>query len=345
MNTPEQSAETNPSTTVDKQQPAGFWIRCGAFTLDSLLTLLGSVIIGFLLTGSYWFEYPSLLSIVTVFVLFIIIHIFSPGKFIAGIAVVRIDGSLLTYFRRIARGMGPGMLISLLAMQFSSMGHHAFPEVFVSFGVLIMGILVAIAALPRKRAMHDYLTGTCVVYIKNISLWRKAVVVCMGVSILVFTAISTQTILLEWVNTLYDDKLEPNNTPETATPLTLGKSVDGRVISGNPDYFSVEAKSGQTIVFQLINLGGTKDWARFKVLDSHTKILYEDNIRPLTYNEREHPSPEIYPDVKLSENLGYELSVSIKLQGVYYLVIDESKFHDKPIFWKYRLTANIDSKE
>jgi hypothetical protein len=79
------------------------------------------------------------------------------GKMAAGIAVMRMDGSPLTYL--VCLGRWAGYLVS----------------------TLLAGLgFVAAAFTDKKRALHDYLAGTRVVYIQEVGAARKAMVVILG---------------------------------------------------------------------------------------------------------------------------------------------------------------------
>ncbi|MBI4802379.1 MAG: RDD family protein [Elusimicrobia bacterium] len=347
MNTTERPTETN-SLPVAETRPAGFWIRCGAFTTDFLLAFLIPLIISWLLSNISNFVDSDAYSICSVFALFAIINVFfSVGKHLAGIDIVRIDGSLLTRYIRLERCLlGPALVALLIMLWFyPSINTHVEAPFSVYFGLFVMGILLVPAALPRKRALHDYLTRTHVAYVKEINLWRKAAVICIGFPLVIFYIVISVN-LTRWGKALYDAKLEPNNSPETATRLNPEQSVDGRAVSRNPNVFSVEAKAGQIITFYIENHGGPMDRAAFKVLTPKKKTLYEDILRLHThYSEIIRPSLETYPDVTLSINkeLDYELRVIAKMEGTYYLIINEYAQRGSriPLVWKYHLTTTV----
>ncbi|MDD5658159.1 MAG: RDD family protein, partial [Elusimicrobia bacterium] len=80
------------------------------------------------------------------------------GKMAAGVAIVRMDGSPLTYLRCLGRWAG--YLLSGI--------------------VLGLGFIIA-AFTSRKRALHDYLADTRVVYIEPIGTGRKALLIALAV--------------------------------------------------------------------------------------------------------------------------------------------------------------------
>lgn len=351
MNTTEQFTGTSPQHAAIVQ-PAGFWIRCGAFAIDLLLALFIPLMLSWPLSYVSDLIYSDAYNIGGVYAVFIIIHGFSLGKRMAGIEVVRIDGLLMTRFShiRVVRCiLGPAMVALLITLQiYPSVSTHVEPPISIYFGLFVASILFAPAALPRKRALHDYITGTRAVYVNKINLWRKAAIICVGLPLVAFYTTLSITNLTQWGNSLYDDKLEPNDSPETAMRLTFGQSVEGRAISKNPDVFAVEVKAGQTILFRVENRGGPADRALFTVLDPQKKILYEDILQLHThYSSIIHPAPGTYPDVTLlmHEDFDYELRLIAKVTGVYYLVVNECAQRGSriPFVWKYRLVANIDS--
>lgn len=190
MNTTEQVTKTDPPPAVEAQRLAGFWVRCGAFAIDFLLAAFMAFIISELVSFAELWSFDGTFSII-LFSAYVPISIFSPGKSIAGITVVRLDGTQLTCFRRLIRCLAGPALITLLVVLLLMLHLHfpyatgfdyayAEPPGWFVLGSLVLGIIFALAALPGKRALHDYLIGTRVVYIKEISWWRKTLVICAG---------------------------------------------------------------------------------------------------------------------------------------------------------------------
>lgn len=142
----------------DDAAPAGFWIREGAYMIDG--ALLGSVCM------ALRYALPDILAVIVQVglsagyysVLPVINTGQTPGKMLAGIAVVRRDGAPLSYAHTLVRWVG--YLVSGIAM----------------------GLGFALAAFtPEKRGVHDYMAGTRVVHVGNVAKGRKIFVIVFGV--------------------------------------------------------------------------------------------------------------------------------------------------------------------
>ena len=136
----------------------GFWIRWGAIILDYLImlpvTLLLSFAVGFARPSLVIYNTPSgilpaLAFQGVIYVLYGVYDVFfvgrygaTPGKLICGLRVVRSDGSRVTYGRAIGR---------------------FFARFFLEKFTLYIGYLIA-AFDGEKRAMHDYICDTRVVF-------------------------------------------------------------------------------------------------------------------------------------------------------------------------------------
>ncbi len=140
-------------------KPAGFWIRAGAYTLDCLLTfsvassiqmtiillkgpqvLVG--VVGFLVPAFYFSVMTALLGR-------------TLGKMAGGMAVRGPENAPVDAGRAIGR-------------------YFAY---FLSALPAGLGFFAA-AFTKDKRALHDYLAGTRVVYVMEIPTWRKVLVSC-----------------------------------------------------------------------------------------------------------------------------------------------------------------------
>lgn len=137
-----------------------------------------------------------------------------------------------------------------------------------------------------------------------------------------------------------DDALEPNDTAETATRLTMGEPIEARVIQDNPDVFVVAAGPGQTLIFDLVSLG-EEDCNSFKVVGPGGLTKYEDENH---FCGRVGELPIVQPGGKL-ELLGegaYRLTIHADAEGDYFLYVWE-RGHADNIFtysWHYRLTVS-----
>jgi uncharacterized RDD family membrane protein YckC len=147
-----------PPLEGDEAAEAGFWIRVGAYMIDgaligsvcmalrfALLDLL-AVIVQVALSAGYYAVLPVINAGQT------------PGKMLAGLAIVRDDGTPLTYMHTGVRWVG--YLVSGIAM----------------------GLGFALAAFtPRKRGVHDYMAGTRVVHVGDVAKGRKIAIIVFGV--------------------------------------------------------------------------------------------------------------------------------------------------------------------
>lgn len=141
--------------------PAGFWIRLGAFVIDA--AFLFSIDVFLLYSSGIRFGLPTRLGSMVVSTLYFGLTTGawgqSFGKMLAGVAVVRDeDGGPIGYPRAFGRALA-----------------H-----FVSGIVLGMGYFVA-AFTPEKRALHDFMAGTRVVFPQPVAAWRKTAIVSTGV--------------------------------------------------------------------------------------------------------------------------------------------------------------------
>lgn len=145
--------------------PAGFWIRCGAYMIDGVLISLVQALVGLLFAFA---SAPPLLGNLFGSLLGIAYFVWMPaaysgqtlGKMAAGVAVVRTDGSPLTYMRCLGRWAG--YLVSGITM---------------GIGFLMAGVT------GQKRALHDYIAGTRVIYVQAVGAGRKAAVIIFGFAI------------------------------------------------------------------------------------------------------------------------------------------------------------------
>ncbi len=143
------------AATADRSL-AGFAVRAGAYFIDALVGIFPMAVL--LLFGvpfsSHWIRWASWL-------IFLIDWVWMPatfqgqtiGKMIVGIRIVRIDGSSLTYLRCLGRWAAQTCL---------------YP------GCILVG------CTKQKRALHDYLVGTRVIYLPMTSAGRKALGELLG---------------------------------------------------------------------------------------------------------------------------------------------------------------------
>jgi len=139
-----------------------------------------------------------------------------------------------------------------------------------------------------------------------------------------------------------EDALEPNDTPETATPLSPGLPIEARAVQDNLDVFVFEAGPDQAIVFTFEHLGND-NCAAFTVTAPDSQVLYRDNN---SFCGREFTTPTAVEGAGLQSTPagGYILRVPAREQGQYLLTIDERGEVDNvfDFFWDYRLTAALE---
>lgn len=144
-----------------------------------------------------------------------------------------------------------------------------------------------------------------------------------------------------------DDALEPNDSPESATPLTPGQPVEARANQGNPDVFSVEAPEGRTLVF-LAESRGLENCPAFTVTGPGGQALFEDVH---SHCSRVAEEPRKAEGVEFHMRFGagtsaeaYELRIPTAQPGRYLLTILEQGRADNvaAFSWDYRLTARVE---
>ncbi|MBW1810172.1 MAG: RDD family protein [Deltaproteobacteria bacterium] len=140
---------------------AGFWTRCAALTLDTLIVtcvvvamiLLSSVLLGDRATSGFLFfaqKISTLMLALLIYAFFLVAYLTlfaryggqSAGKMVMGIRVVGLDGHAISTFQAIRRAIG--MLLSAF--------------------VGLAGFFWTAFDLKR-RGWHDYIGGTLVVYV------------------------------------------------------------------------------------------------------------------------------------------------------------------------------------
>lgn len=145
------------SAEIDHEPPAaGFLLRAGAFMLDGFLIFLVQIAISLVFivsgVGVTLGKLLGLLIPITYYTLTTVrLQGQTPGKRVAGIAVCRMDGTLLGYPRAAGR---------YLAYFLSSLPAG-------------LGFLAA-AFTDKKRALHDFVCDTRVVTVSEIGMGRKA---------------------------------------------------------------------------------------------------------------------------------------------------------------------------
>lgn len=141
----------------------------------------------------------------------------------------------------------------------------------------------------------------------------------------------------------FNDKFEPNDTYETATPLTSGNEVPATVGQDNPDIFSIEAPAGKTAVFRLRPIAH-EDCPQFTVMGPGEKTLYQD--KQAFCGAPPWMAQTKADGVVVSGTKGsvYELRVPAAEAGRYFLKVQERKQADNVFSFSldYSLTAHIE---
>ncbi|OIJ15562.1 hypothetical protein BKP35_00780 [Anaerobacillus arseniciselenatis] len=133
--------------TPAHENPAGFWERLFALLLDGLIVHLPIVLISLIIFGQ-----REIFSDIVMFLYGIILPVvwygYTVGKRIMGIRIVKFNGEQV--------GIGT-MLMRDLVSRFIYL---------ISFGILVIVSIFMVALREDKRAIHDFIAGTCVTFHK-----------------------------------------------------------------------------------------------------------------------------------------------------------------------------------
>lgn len=141
-------APQEPADAPLTVEPAGFWVRGGALLVDSLILMVAKFIP---LSGAVYFVSPAYKTI------FVSQGGQTPGKMAAGLKVIRADGEPVSVGRALGRA----------AAEYLSL--------------LTCGLGYVAAAFGEKRALHDHVAGTRVVYLDGVSRGRRVAFTVLGV--------------------------------------------------------------------------------------------------------------------------------------------------------------------
>lgn len=130
-----------------EERVAGFWVRTGAFIIDSILVGLVQIslefLISYLVNGRLEMSDSNNYTLAFVYYVFLTkLYGQTFGKKWLGIQVVRVDGKPLTYW---------GVIYREIIMKF------------IGAIILLMGYIMA-AFRRDKRALHDLAAKTKVIY-------------------------------------------------------------------------------------------------------------------------------------------------------------------------------------
>ena len=144
------SDQPEPSLPPPVAEPAlvGFWVRGGAYLVDVLILALCIFLPVQGLSYLVGMAYKTI---------FISQGGQTPGKMAAGIKVVAVSGE----------PVGVGRALGRAAAEYVS--------------AVTVGLGYAVAAFSDKRALHDYIAGTRVIYVEGVGAGRKAAFALLGV--------------------------------------------------------------------------------------------------------------------------------------------------------------------
>lgn len=138
-----------PPESAPSAEPAraGFWVRGGAYVVDFLILMLSVFLpirgLGFLVGAAYKNIFVSQGGQ-------------TPGKMAAGIKVVTVSGDPVSVGRALGRALAEYL------------------------SAVTLGLGYLLAAFSDKRALHDYVAGTRVVYVEGVGAGRKAAFAFLG---------------------------------------------------------------------------------------------------------------------------------------------------------------------
>ncbi|MFS0823181.1 RDD family protein [Bacillus sp. 1P02SD] len=129
-------------------EPAGFWIRFGASLIDGivifLIVFLFSLIFNFPVDNDSW--QSGLLEFLYALSLPLFWYGYTVGKRLCGIRIARVDGEKLHIGNMLLRIVVAGLFYAL------------------TLGIGFIVSVVMVAVREDKRAIHDFVAGTCVTY-------------------------------------------------------------------------------------------------------------------------------------------------------------------------------------
>ncbi|NQD65662.1 RDD family protein [Bacillus haikouensis] len=130
--------------------PAGFWIRVGANIMDWLIINLPLIIIAGLITGEFSDEnyFVSLITFLYVLITPVLWKGYVVGKRLAGIRIVKKDGSNVHIGNMLMRNIAAGIFYALT----------------LGTGLIVSAFMVGLR--EDKRAIHDFIAGTYVTHSK-----------------------------------------------------------------------------------------------------------------------------------------------------------------------------------
>ncbi|RFB11435.1 RDD family protein [Bacillus sp. HNG] len=129
-------------------EPAGFWIRLGASIIDGIVVFFAifllSLIFNFPIDDDSW--QSGLLEFLYTLSLPLFWYGYTVGKRLCGIRISRVDGEKLHIGNMLLRIVVAGLIYALT----------------LGMGFIVSVVMVAVR--EDKRAIHDFVAGTCVTY-------------------------------------------------------------------------------------------------------------------------------------------------------------------------------------
>ncbi len=154
------------STGIEQSQlePAGFWIRGGALFIDIMVVMLLHAVIGKMITGlgleltSFDYQFMQFLIATAYYTVTVGRCGQTVGKMAAGVIILEKTGGKVSYARALGRSVAT--ILSMLTFT--------------------IGYLMA-AFTNDKKALHDYIAGTRVVFKGKVGEGRRALMAALGV--------------------------------------------------------------------------------------------------------------------------------------------------------------------
>jgi len=138
-----------------------------------------------------------------------------------------------------------------------------------------------------------------------------------------------------------DDALEPNDTLEDATEITIGIPIEARANQGNSDVFKIEVDADEILSIDLVSLG-KENCPGFTLIDPSAQVLFKD----ASARCRRIGQPEIHDAAVEFQINGedYFFQTETTVSGYYYFTITEGRDADNILSysWDYRLTVTVE---
>lgn len=125
---------------------AGFWIRLGAAILDGLIIGIPLAIISLILFGEADSTFTNIVSFLYSLLIPIVWDGYTIGKKICGIQIKRLDGRPIGIGTMLLRQLVGGLIYGF------------------TLGIALIVSAFMVGLREDKRAIHDFIAGTVVVY-------------------------------------------------------------------------------------------------------------------------------------------------------------------------------------